>query len=257
MTRAAQSGLPFSTPPDARLTMLDSGQGFLCGLDEQGAAHCWTTRYEEVNADKYRPPDVEFVDVSSGACVSCGLDVTGNAHCWTDNDTCYPQLPTSPPGPLHEITVATGSGICALTDENGLVCWGLEAGDPLMALAPDAGEYSKLCASFGHFCALDLDGFATCWGQYAGYGSLPNDVPFKEIACSPQATCAIDLDDHAQCWGYSLEEATATQLTQPPDMAFRSMDVYDEFACGVTLSGDIACWGNNSEGGTEVPDGFP
>lgn len=257
MERSAASGLPYSKPPQRALTMLDNGEGFLCGIDTDGFAHCWTTYYEDVNAGKYRAPELSFVDLSAGACMSCGLDASGEAHCWTDTDVCYSQIPDPPPGPLRRIAVASGEGICAIRDDDGMECWGVEAGAPLLALAPEQGRYSKLCASYAHFCALDLDGFATCWGQYAAYGSLPSDVPFKEIACSPQATCAIGQDDRAQCWGYWLEEANSAQLTQPPAIDFRSLDLDDQLACGVTLSGDIVCWGDNSDGGTDVPEGFP
>ncbi|NLN62677.1 MAG: hypothetical protein GX146_07335, partial [Myxococcales bacterium] len=59
-----------ATPPDVVFTAIAAGYYHTCGLDEDGAAHCWGNYYHGLSDP---PDDVLFTDIAAGHYHSCGI----------------------------------------------------------------------------------------------------------------------------------------------------------------------------------------
>lgn len=136
---------------------------------------------------------------------------------------------------------------CALTDENQVVCWGLNNVGQIDV--PD-GQYQSVSAGVWHTCAVTTNGEVRCWGANA-WGQT--DVPaerFSSVVAGTDHSCAIrEADGGVVCWGRD------GQLLRTPDGSFRSIDTRQGHACGLRSDGQIRCWGSNHYGESEWPEG--
>jgi alpha-tubulin suppressor-like RCC1 family protein len=130
--------VPVAVRGGLRLVALAAGGRSTCGLDAQGAAHCWGG---SVFGEHRFPVPVEFavprriasavpfvaLDVAQDGSHACALDAEGGAWCW---------------GP--------GSGVAA------------PAGTAVRALPGVA--FRSLSLGIGVGCGVGRDGLAYCWG---------------------------------------------------------------------------------------------
>jgi pimeloyl-ACP methyl ester carboxylesterase len=133
-TPGCRTGVPCSTYPQAvhtnrRWARIHVGWQ-TCGLDAQGAAHCW------VGSDPAPVPvsnTLRFVDMDAGGGHSCGITAAGAAYCWGSNTagqlgngtTISSTTPVLVSGGLTFASIATG-GIytCGVTRSGAMYCWG-------------------------------------------------------------------------------------------------------------------------------------
>jgi alpha-tubulin suppressor-like RCC1 family protein len=194
---------------------------------------------------------------------ACGLEAaTGLAFCWGDNHA-----------------GALGSGENDGSDFPVLV-WG------------GARRFRALSVSSYSTCALDVTGFAYCWGSnHGGWG--PDDggelgdgtreirwvptlvagglVRFTAISAGGGVTCGVEAETFVgYCWGKggAIGDGTRAQRSMPTPvvreggsggarMRFSSVAASDGHACGIEVETALAyCWGANGTGqlgdGTQV-----
>jgi alpha-tubulin suppressor-like RCC1 family protein len=94
-----------------------------------------------------------------------------------------------------------------------------------------SGHFAVIGAGQGFSCALDADGYLTCWGG----------VFLRQERAMGKPTLEID----------------GVQFIFPPsDARFATLSVGYEHACGVLLAGGIRCWGWNGSGEATPPAEF-
>jgi len=112
---------PVTPPPlpDRNLVQVVPGADYLCGLDTDGRAECWTNDTDQ--QELLGPPEPgPFVQLAAGALTVCGLRDDGTVACWG----LYPFGHLEPPGQRYS-QISVGSGhVCAITLEGDLSCWG-------------------------------------------------------------------------------------------------------------------------------------
>lgn len=265
------SDVPGSEDPsvsEAKFRALSAG-GFLCGIEEEGTLACWSG----TGAFPTDPPTGIFEAISVGFCQACALDPGGNIRCWGcpfgDGGA------TPPTGSFRAIAVGRGficgirkddgrvtcsgtidgpkergtflaltsglTGACGILDvEAGpnIVCWGEVAEAPPEIHAVDIGAGSH------HFCALDTDGTAHCWGESKVGQTSPPPGPFVRI----DGACALRPDGVPVCWGGGTLEA----LHDVPPGCFLDLAAFSQ-ACALRSDGNAVCWGHPSYGDPSPP----
>lgn len=242
--------------------------GFLCGIRDDGTLACWSGD----NLFSQDPPPGTFEAVSVGRCQACALDVDGKMHCWgcpfgdggakpptgTFRDlavgngficgirkddagvTCSGEVDSPPDGSFLALA-ANLLGACGIRDvESGpnVVCWGEVAEEPPEIHAVDLGSGSR------HFCALDEEGNAHCWGESQAGQTSPPAGTFMRI----DGTCALRPDGTLVCWGGGTLEA----LHDVPPGCF--LEIAANFqACALRSDGHAVCWGHPSYGDPSPP----
>src|SRR6476620_6971432 len=160
----------------------------------------------------------------------------------------------------------------------GLICVGMQM--PAQAV----GLITRLSAAPDHTCALTNEGGVKCWGLnehgQLGDGTLntsttPVDVSgvssgVLEVSAGYSETGSLSTGGGVECWGYNadgqLGDGTTNDSTTPVDVVGLSSGIVAistgpggqgaAHACGVTTGGDVMCWGSNY-GSTPVLVGSP
>ena len=106
-----------------------------------------------------------------------------------------------------------------------------------------------MSAGYGHSCALDVNGYATCWGiDWGGRLEAP-EVAFSMISIGRAHGCGINLQGEILCWGdlYLIDPV--------PTGTYVGVSSGSDYSCAWDSSGNVTCWGQNSYGQIESPTG--
>ncbi|MDZ7630797.1 MAG: hypothetical protein U5K74_05405 [Gemmatimonadaceae bacterium] len=226
-------------PPLPGTERISAGDGFMCGVADQGT-FCWgENAFGQLGNGSTTPSIIpsavatSFTSLSVGGRHACGREANGIVRCWGegaqgqlgDGTGVNRTLPAPGPGGPFQLVTAGGSHTCALAIDGSAFCWGangdgqLGNGSTTNALSPVAvaggRTFATLAAGRNHTCGLDLAGAAWCWGDNSqgqlGDGSLTDRLQpvavsggqfFAALAGGGDArTCATGATGVVSCWG--------------------------------------------------------
>lgn len=91
--------------------------------------------------------------------------------------------------------------------------------------------------------------------KYTGPAGDPNEFVFKQVATGIYHSCALNLEGFAYCWGDNKGGALGTGL--PDDIIKKPRQVLGDiqfsklvlgtYTCGIALDGEVYCWGDDSD----------
>ncbi len=231
-------------------------------------------------------------DLNGATCESAGF-YSGTLTCASDCtfDTAYCG------GTCGDDTVQAEHEQCDGTDTRGLDCntAGFFRGDGPMVCAEDCtiDAAASGCVTFtlisggnNHFCAVDSQNTAYCWGNndfyQLGDGTMnesnrpvpvSTDLEFVQITAGFQHTCALTSAGAAFCWGDNtsgqLGDGTTVTSTFPYGVDMTPLDgaVFTQISaskahtCAVDSLNRVWCWGANYAGqlgeGTTTQSALP
>lgn len=174
-------------------TRVAAGGGFGCGLQEDGALHCWGNDSHGIVSDL---PADEFSDLAAGLYHACAIRKGDRSiACWGAGDA------DDPNGNDPEL-IAFGQAL------------------------PPTGRFVAVAAGWGHSCGIHEDGSVECWGAGITVDnceetlecgqSVPPTGTFVQIACGTSNSCGIRDDGSLECWGSN------TGGRSTPPAAFRA-----------------------------------
>jgi len=196
------------------------GKDHGCAIADDRTLHCWGSNLAgqvgQPESDVFEPvqavgSDADWIDVAVGNAVTCGIRDTSptTAWCWgsgTRGEHGNGTIVGTQPAPQRVIgegyrtIAATVSHVCAIDDAQRLWCWGwnvsgqvgvdseLEAIDQPRQVDPGR-RWADVTVGFGHTCAIDVDGYAWCWGQN-DRGQLGRPADDSLVVRAPLAVCA-------------------------------------------------------------------
>jgi alpha-tubulin suppressor-like RCC1 family protein len=269
---AFRSGTVTITALSRTLLSVDAGGDFSCGATALGRAYCFGRG--------------DAGQLASEADSSCVDDNAASTRC-----TLEPKR-SAPPVVDFRVISAGGQHGCGVSAQQLLYCWGREVegqlgngltgggSQPLLATV-GSERFTTVTAGEFHACALNLGGFAYCWGldnvgqlgdhrrvnsttpiPVVGTGGQPSAaMRFTRVSAGGGHTCAIQQGGAAYCWGDGRLGALgngATSISDVPvaisgSQTFAEISAGATHACGVTTGGDVYCWGANVRGQIGVP----
>ena len=182
---------------------------------------------------------------------------------------------------VHVQAIAGGYGhTCALLDNGGVQCWGLDGSGQLgnntlnnspvsVAVSGLTSGVQAIAAGSYHTCAL-INGGVQCWGDNSNgqlgnnsttntlvpvaVSGLPSDV--LAIAAGGFQTCALLGNGGVQCWGDNVDgqlgNNSTTDSLVPVSVSGLTSGVQaiamGGFQTCALVNGGIQCWGDNADG---------
>jgi alpha-tubulin suppressor-like RCC1 family protein len=224
---------------DAPVTDLALGDQHGCARDADGAVSCWGTGDD----NETKVPAATFAAVAAAASSSCGLKEDGTLLCWgalpvksfldMNNDfDPMPECQAACTGTCKLDTVTFFEALC------------------VNDLTPPEGVFGQVAGGVAHFCALDLAGKPTCWGDRTGGKASAPDVTLRYVTAGDRASCGIDAAGAVVCWG------DATLVADAPAGTFLALAVGGKHACAIASDGALACWGTSTTGAATPPAGW-
>jgi alpha-tubulin suppressor-like RCC1 family protein len=282
--------------------VVSGGSIHTCAVTTTGGVRCWGYNGAGQLGDgttSMRDIPVEVVGLNSGAAEvvaggnhSCALMVGGGVKCWGSNfdgelgdgTLEYSSTPVDViglAGPAVALT-AGHSHNCALIEDGGVQCWGLNENGQLgdgtttnrstpVGVMGLSGGVVNVEAGTEHTCALLATGGVKCWGlndhRQLGDGTTderwePVDVlgltdTASAITAGYGHSCALMTGGGAMCWGWNemgqLGEGTNINWRVPVDVFGLSggetaIAAGYGHSCVIVDDGEIKCWGLNSTG---------
>jgi len=282
---------------------VSAGYAHTCALTASGNAACWGENLDGrlgdgTGTDSLIPVAVALTPgsvaaVSAGLNHSCALKSTSGTKCWGQNDRGQLGNGDNAPSfsPIDVLGLSTGlasivaGGLrtCAVMDDGGLTCWGLneqgELGTGILGnsnvpveVYPAGSGVVSVSVGLGSMTWALLDpGGVWFWsddGTGTNYSSLPRLVPEMTSNVTMIATgfahgCAVMEDTEAAwCWGrnqngqlgngttaYAAEAVPVSELDPGViEICAGGSGVDCGHSCAVTRTGDVKCWGCNLTG---------
>lgn len=240
-----------------------SAMGYaVCGLDDEGKAHCWgysssnrelgdpnvtesSATPVAVSAPVGETSPIAFRELHHGRYHSCGLGLDERVYCWGSN--WFGQLGDGTlDAKAHPFDALAGTAVsllglgtnytCALTKQQTTYCWGAngdlqidDSGEDALLPAERFDEADFVPASFAlgdfHGCALDAEGRAWCWGSNRS-GQL----------------------------GRATNDDFAGRDEVEGGLRFEQLVSGTAHICGLATDGKTYCWGQNYNGQTGIGD---
>lgn len=277
------------------------GVSHSCALTETGGVKCWgSNNYGQLGNNSTErqlvPVDVSgltsgVVAISVGNHHTCAVTNAGDVKCWGYNfqgqlgngTTVNQTAPVTVVGlGARAISVSAGNAhTCALTELNGVKCWGKnnvgQLGDntrndsfiPVDVYSLSTGV-AKIDLGYLHSCALLTNGHIKCWGtNYDGRlgtnststSFIPVDLagtqpPFVDLAAGVTTTCGLTILGSVKCWGANqsgqLGIGSTTGSSIPVTLAglttgVTALSANNLNGCAVKNNG-VNCWGSNING---------
>ncbi|MDO9087214.1 MAG: hypothetical protein Q7U53_13490 [Anaerolineaceae bacterium] len=236
---------------------ISAGDDHTCALTDEGEVKCWGSdifsqlgdetdnTYSNIPVDVYGFDDIGEVAIaiSAGGHHTCVITSEDGIKCWGNNSdgqlgdktTAERNTPVvvygfEDEGENAREIIAGSEHTCAITDTNGVKCWGLNRNGQLgnnddksssipitvYGFTDDGEDGATISAGNRHTCVITSSGAIKCWGDNwdgqlgngtNGYESkIPVDVVglssgVKAVSAGTQHTCAITDTDGVKCWG--------------------------------------------------------
>ena len=190
--------------------------------------------------------DCCWTQIDVGTRVACGIRPSGSLECTGD---LYPNDVTPPDDSFD--SVSAWEGICGVTDEENVRCWGLASG-----YGADGHAGSSVATGTGFAC-IDTGAGIDCYSDEDQTEAPPTvDEAVARLVAGAGFACLLTSSGEPVCWalseGFALPGGPVASL---PDGPFATITAGLAHACGLRPDGQITCWGEGLSGELDAPPG--
>ena len=143
-------------PPINRYSFVSVSHRFACALTEQGKLVCWGSESEMIDN---APSRGKYAMVSTTLDAACALSTAGKVVCWSRYADSWFETEAPTESNYTRVNVR-GFPFCAITKQGGVDCW---TADGLLSLA-DSGYVDAIGTGAG-VCAITTDAALECFGS--------------------------------------------------------------------------------------------
>jgi len=216
---------------------------YMCAIDAEAQAWCWSTFYDTPPARVAAPGTFRFRQLAAAQSRSCGITVDDELWCWTafDGRGAAPTLVRRGEGLEFRSVEGEWLMMCGITLANDGYCWGPRAfGDGQVPRSTDdpiliAGSHAwrEIVVTGLGACGVTLSGQVLCWADNSDlalqYMGLEGEGPF--LSPTP-VTVVSDLSGlsggdveqcgliaggtSARCWGFSAPRNGSLPMSYDP-----------------------------------------
>jgi alpha-tubulin suppressor-like RCC1 family protein len=262
-TTPPSAALPFAVQRFEGRPVVGQGSAHTCALDPTGVLRCWGARYFGQLGDgrlALVPTPVEVPALQGAVALAAGRAFTCARRATAPELTCVGSnnvgqlggssaasapLPTTEPVPVTVVRDRLGgpplssvtrmsvgrAHTCAITAQNGLVCWGYNLQGQINPALLAANVYSGAVEPIAGITAIN-------------------------VAAGASHTCAVDRIGTLRCWGSNDrgESGQATVVVRATGMAVAGLTgvtavaAGSAFTCARSASGRVDCFGANEFG---------
>ena len=240
-------GAPFKGPY-TQVSVTESGghSASTCAVRIDAEVVCWgyVARLDHAGSvtQFYHATKGSFSQAAAADTTACGLRTDGTISCWGRP---YGEGASPPSGRFIDIAAGGGDSMCAVRQDDELICWD-----------PETGSVHELGSGFAdvsvgaEVCAVRTDSTVWCWGGFGVFASRPPQGAFVKVEASQygsannqQRPCGIRPDGRIECWGYHGvgEPPPSVGTLQQASVRF-SPNWPGGRSCGVRLDGTLVCW---------------
>ena len=229
----------------------------------------------DAQADRVAPPPrgLVAIQVVTGDSHSCAIDPTGQVYCWGSNEygqlglpldvgaVSIPRLVDLPAGTRATQLAAGGHHTCAVTDRDGLLCWGRnDAGQlarPPSAVAPPDAIVPPSALATVDFVAVSAGRAHTCaiykQPEVGDAGEADAGPPVYRLACwGDNASLQLARDDvSATEVPTDVRRGANAVVAGPKSLVFDGVSLGDDFSVASLRVGEtyrVQAWGSASHG---------
>jgi hypothetical protein len=171
-----------------------AGNQYTCALNNLGAVKCW-------GIPNMTPPTNlgEVSYLATGNRQACAIERNlGKLVCWGEGANSN-QIPADL-GPIKQISLGTGSIICAITTTDYLKCWGYKS--PTISAEEKSLQVS---AGYDSVCSLNFAHKVDCWDSDSSKSNpLPQiKNPITKMQGDIRKGCSQTIINELHCWGYT------------------------------------------------------
>ncbi|MYA01865.1 MAG: hypothetical protein F4Y35_08775 [Chloroflexi bacterium] len=144
------------SPPINRYSQVSVSDDYACAVTQGGQIVCWGSEVEEMGSP---PTTGKYSMVSTMNDAACALSESGEILCWGRNASSW-MVSNAPTGSNYALVNMRGYPACAITKQGGIDCW---SPDGRITLA-DSGHAYAVGTGVG-VCAITTDATVECFGS--------------------------------------------------------------------------------------------
>lgn len=234
--------------PSGRITI---GDGFGCAIQESGFVRCWG-HARPLGAIQI-PPTLRPVAISAGHDVLCALLNDQSVQCFGNSVTgSYHvagrtiRLQLNPSSGMRALSVEAspyGSGICSVTTDHQIVCWGSHPESIQYQVPANERAIALSTYSTVNSCALREDHSVFCFGEEGSTSVYQPPAGLRAIQTSAGiGACAVTEDHRVVCWGDNADGSVTASRAVPRGLSAISISQYGSDVCAIRDDQSVVCW---------------
>jgi alpha-tubulin suppressor-like RCC1 family protein len=304
-----ESLVPLQVPGIADATTVAHSESSACALTRTGGVKCWGDNSlgqlgNGTLVGSATPVEVLGITGAKTLSGTCVITSQDTVQCWGrgiygelgNGKTTASAVPVDVVqlGTVKYLTGGTSFLNCAVTSQDTVKCWGLNADGILggtsamsvptptpVELPQSLTDVAAVHIGASALCARSKAGVLACWGKYNDHGILGNGSttasltpmvprglgPVTRSAMGPRTACAVD-GTGLKCWGQALfdqpgysDELEPTVVNGLGSVEVHSLAIGYNSICAIVGGTTLKCWGANDQGqlanGTGTPSRVP
>jgi hypothetical protein len=230
-----------------------AGTWSTCAVLDDHSARCWGSR---LGPTEGKLPLADVVAMGGPNGNDCLITQGGHVSCWL-RDSMGVSSPHKLPTLAHVKHLGIGGTLCAIKDDNRLLCADAEGNMGSVAGVPAATDVAGSIVFGDRHCAVVPNGDVYCWGDLATHNPVGDEEAIvknstatrlsfvhdaSKVVDNQGENCALLKNGSLICWTYGPDSEPVAIIPSKPSPLTGFRDVATgSSTCGLMTDGRVAC----------------